>query len=802
MNFTISLITCSCANLLLGDMSGYTPFDRMISLVTKNLNAFQDCYTGREAVQSRMIAVGDGGTGSPSRFGEGDGNDQQESLRVLLSLLIKFSVCSCLRSPSATLPHSPPSTQPSGDGILSECLQFYLSNKKSFPLSSSAKANVKNFPQRSRLEAHFLHHLESSTVLAMSCTLNKSESRKSIQKSVFLTLTQVTDALLVQPDGTLTCKDIDPGLLLYIVKAWSALIGTLGAHSMDVDEDSSFFFTESLKSSLVSVIQTSLYLTGHHSILRHTDQGRYEPCQKSHSNRTSRDVLQYKADDVIMPPADPLLLTSATSDVRSHESDSDRVAVRDTSRKDGSAGVCLASDSLNNVCDGYTNRTKRNKEYSDRSNSLQTSDTSPDSVALLSHVVSFYVQLINEFGSAGIECRILNGHSIMTAVLSDSDTLSGITSTIIQSIIASCEEKQNAFDLFDASSRTVEDLYLQKDPNITISTSTRDKKYCIPTFHDVYPLINSLFNRTVVIEEVIQIAFSPGNFIEIQKVLRKMEILLFMIDNSENDISGGKSSLEDSSISPILYFLYKIARSGIATAADRVLSFLIESWEPIQEAFLTIRKIFPLNIMAFNSAQVPSNTHGSNSTSNTPHHHACCAMFLAHFYVKGHVEDIESTIPGRLVMQILYGCLHDDKICSEAATYVTVYKSLPESEPSTHGCVDAEEDLSNYFTNPLSEQSMRAKHVEHETEEMITLMTVAPNDTDMDSLKDARGGNNEIVQSADFEEGWDQISLFLSVLRSRLSSPHPIMIPSHLIPRTDKDLDILISRVVLLRTMH
>ena len=790
--------------MLLGDMSAYTPFYRMIFLVTKNLKAFQDCYTGREAVRSRMSVVGDGGVVSPSPFGEGEGegDDQQESLRVLLSLLIKFSVCSCLRSLSATLPHSPPSTQPSSDGILSECLEFCLSNKKSSSLSSSATGNVKNFPQRSRLEAHFLHHLESSTVLAMSCTRNKSESRKSIQKSVSLTLTQVTDALFVQPDGTLTCKDIDPGLLLYIVKAWSAIIGTLGAHSMDVDEDSSFFFTESLKSSLVNVIQTSLYLTGHHSVSRQADLGRYGPCQKTHSNRTSRDVLRYKTDDVIMPPADPLSLISATSDVRSHDSDSDRVAVSDTSRKDGSAGVCLASDSLNNVCDGYTNRTKTNKEYSDRSDSLQTSNTSPDSVALLSHVVSFYVQLFNEFGPTKIECRILNGHSIMTAVLSDSDTLSGITSTIIQSIIASCDEKQNAYDLFDASSRTVEDLYVQKDPNITLSTSTRDKKYCIPTFHDVYPLIESLFNRTVVIEEVIQIAFSPGIFIGIQKVLRKMEILPFMIDNCENDISRGKSSLEDSSISPILYFLYKIARSGFANAADRVLSLLIESWEPIQEAFLTVREIFPLDVMAVNSSQVPSYTSGSNSSSDTVHHHACCAMFLAHFYVKGHVEDIESTVPGKLMTQILYGCLHDDKICAEAVSYVTAYKSIPESELSTHGCVDAEEDLSKYFTNPLLEQSMRAEHVEHEAEEMITLMTVAPNDTDTDTLKDAREGKSETVQSTDFEEGWDQTSLFLSVLRSRLSSPHPIMIPSHLIPSNDKDLDILISRVILLRTMH
>ena len=781
-------------------MSAYTPFDRAIYLVAKNLTAFQDCYTGREVVRSRMSAVGDGGAGSPRPSGEGEGDDQQESLRVLLSLLTRFSVCTCLRSPSPITPHSPPAAQPSSDGILSECLKFSLSNKESSPSSSSAKGNVKNFPQRSRLEAHFLHHLESSTVVAMSSTLNKSESRKSIQKSVSLALTQVTDALLVQPHGTSTCKDIDPGLLLHIVKAWSALIGTLGAHSVDVDEDSSFFFTESLKSSLVSVIQTSLYLTGHNSTLRQANLGLDDLCQKTHSDRTNGDILRYKTDDVIMPPGDPLLVISATSSMRSHESYSDRVAASDTSREGDSAGVCLASDSLNNVCDGYTNSKKMNKESSDRSDSLQTSNTSPDSVALLSHVVSFYVQLFNELGPTKIEFKILDGHSIMTAVLSDSDTFSGITSTIIQSIIASCEEKQSAYDLFDASSRTVEDLYLQKDSNITISTSTRDKKHCIPTFHDVYPLIDSLFNRTIVIDEVIQIAFTPGNFIEMQKVLRKMEILPFMIDNCENDISGGKSSLEDSSISPILYFLYKIARSGIATAANRVLSLLIESWEPIQEAFLTVREIFPIpfDTMAIKSARVPPYTSGSNSTSNTPHHHACCAMFLANFYVKGHIEGVESTVPGRLTMQILYGCLHDDKICAEAVNYVTALKSIPESGHSTHGCVDAEEDLSNYFTNPLPEQSIRAKHVEHEAEDM----TVAPNDTDMDSLKDIIEERSGTVQASDFEEGWDQISLFLSVLRSRLSSQLPIIIPSHLIPSNDKDLDILISHVISLRTMH
>jgi hypothetical protein len=761
-------------------MRGDTPFDRMISLVAENMDAFQECYTGREVLRCKVSAVeGDRAVSmSPS------GADQKESIRALLVLLIRFSVCSSLRSSSL----SSSSAHCARDGLLSECAKFCLSNKESSPSSSSLEKE-KNIPQTMRLEAHFLHHLELSTVFALSYAPNKSESRKSVLKSVSTALIQVTDALLRPSDGSLSFKNIDPNLFLHIVKAWSTLMGTLGSHSKDSDEESSFF-SQSLKSSLVCVIQLSLYHTGYYLTGRNAGAECYGPCNKTHSNRLKEDVLRSRTDDVI---------------AHSAESDLGLVAVSDSSGEGGSTAVCLADDGHNNSSDRSNTRKNMNKESAVRSHSKSEVINSADSVALRSHVVSLYVQLINQCKSEKIGRDILEGHSTVIGLLSESDTLSGVIITIMKSIVASCEAKHAAHDLFDAASHAVGGQYIQEDVNFRKSTSTssRDGNRNIPTFHDVYPLIDALFSRNIIIEEVIKIAFSAECFNEIRDVLRKMEAIQSLIENSEYDISGGKSSLEDSEISPILYFLYKVATSGIADAADRVLSVLIESWEPVQTLFHTIRETFPGAIVN-RSATIPSYTIESDSRVKTPHHHACCAMFLAYSCVEGHMGGVEFLCAGRLMMQILYGCLHDDSISADARSYVTSLKSVTELNCNICEGLEVEEDLSVYFTHPLPEQSKIAKDTESESEavEDVAAAHGIACDTNLDMVIDRAKVNTEHSHTDDSEEGWDQISLFLSVVRSRLASPVPIVLPPHLVPSNNSELEDLISHIISLRTQH
>lgn len=768
-------------------MTGDTPFDRMISLVAQNMNAFQECYTGREVMRCKVSAV----EGDRSVSMSPSGADQKESIRALLVLFIRFSVCSSLRSSSL----SSSSAHCARDGLLSECAKFCSSNKESSPSSSSSQEKEKNVPQTMRLEAHFLHHLELSTVFALSCAPNKSESRKSILKLVSTSLIQVTDALLRPSDGSSSFKNIDPNLFLHIVKAWSTLMGTLGAHSKDSDEDS-FFFTQSLKSSLVCVIQSSLYHTGYYPTGRNAGAECYEPCKKTHSNRLKGDVLRSRTDDVIMHSA---------------ESDLDLVAVSDSSGEGGSTAVCLADDGHNNSSDRNNTKKNTNKEDALKSHSKG----SADSVTLHSHVVSLYVQLINQCRSEEIESDVLKGHSTVIGLLSESDTLHGVISTIMKSILASCEEKQDAHDLFDAASHTVGGQCLQEDANIRKSTSTstssRDGNRKIPTFLDVYPLIDALLSRNIVIEEVIKITFSAEYFNEIRDVLRKMERIQSLIENSEYDVSGGKSSLEDSEISPILYFLYKVARSGIAGAADRVFALFIESWEPVQTLFHAIRETFA-DAIVNRSAFIPSHAIESDSSVKTPHQHACCAMFLAYFCVEGHMGGVEFLCAGRLMMQILYGCLHDDSICADARNYVHLHvkpelslKLVTDLKCNPCKGVEVEEDLSVYFTNPLPEISKIAKDTESGSEAMekeVAVAHVIACDTDLNMIIDRAKVNTEYSHTDDSEEGWDQMSLFLSVLRSRLASPVPIMLPPHLVPSSNSDLEDLIAHVISLRIQH
>ena len=762
-------------------MTGDTPFDRIISLVAQNMDAFQECYTGREALRCKVSAV----DGDRSVSMSPSGADQKESIRALLVLLIRFSVCSSLRSssPSSSSAHC------AREGLLSECAKFCSSNKGSSPSSSSSQEKEKNIPQTMRLEAHFLHHLELSTVFALSCTPNKSESRKSILELVSTALIQVTDALLRHSDGSSSLKNIDQTLLLHIVKAWSTFMGTLGAHSNDNDEESSFF-TQSLKTSLVCVIQSSLNHTGYNLTGRNAGVECYEPCKKTHSNRLKGDVLRSRTDDVIMHSAD---------------SDLDPVAVSDSSGGGGSAAECAADDGHNDSSDRNNTKKNINKEDAVKSHSK----VSADSVTLHSHVVSLYVQLINQCRSEEIESDILEGHSTVIGLLSESDTLHGVISTIMKSVVASCVEKQASHDLFDAASHAVGDQYIQEDANIRNSTSTstssRDGNRNISTFHDVYPLIDALFSRNIVIEEVIKIAFSAEYFNEMRDVLRKMETLQSLIENSEYDISGGKSSLEDSEISPILYFLYKVARSGIADAADRVFSLFIESWEPVQTLFHTIRETFPVPDAIINrSATTASHAIESDSSVKTPHHHACCAIFLAYYCVEGNMGGVEYLCTGRLMMQILYGCLHDDSICADALSYVTSLKSVTDLKCNPCEGVEVEEDLSMYFTHPLPEQSKIAKGMENESEAMEqgAVAHVIACDIKVDMIIDRAIVNTEHSHTNDSEEGWDQMSLFLSVLRSRLASPVPIILPPHLVPRSNSDLEDLIAHVILLRTQH
>jgi hypothetical protein len=742
----------------------------MISLVAQNLGAFQECYTGMEVLRCKVSVV----EGDQSISTSPSGADQKESIRALLVLLIRYSVCSSLRSSSL----SSSSSYSAREGLLSECAKFCLSSKECSPSSSTSQDNEKNIPQIMRIEAQFLHQLELSTVVALSCALNKSESRRSILESVSTALIKVTDALLRPSDGSSSFKNIDQTLFLYIVKTWSALMGTLGAHSKDTDEES-LFFTQSLKSCLVCVIESSLYHSRCHLTGQNTDMERYEPCKKSHSNRLKGDILRSRT-----------------------ELDLGVVTVSDFS-----AAVCVADDGHNKSSDGNNIRKNINKESAGRSHSKSEVINSAASVTLHSHVVSFYVQLINECRSEDIECSILEGHSPVIALLSESNTLSAVISTIIRAILASCEEKLAAHDLFDAASHPVVDQYLHEQANsrksTSISTSPRDGKGNIPTFHDVYPLIDALFSRNTFIEDVITIAFSEECFKEIQDILRKMETIPSLMENSEFDISGGKSSLEDSSISPILFFLYKVARSGIADAADRVFTLFIESWEPVQILFHTIRESFP-DMIVNRSATIPPHASESDSSVNTSHHHACCAMFLAYFCVQGHMGGVEFLGAGRLMMQILYGSLHDESICADALRYVTSFKSVADLKSNPCEGVEDEIDLSLYFTNPLCEQSKIAEVTESESEavEEDAVAHVVACDADLKMIIDRAKGKNRNSQAEDFELGWDQMSLFLSVLRSRLASPDPITLPPHLVPTSDSDLEDLISHVISLRKQH
>lgn len=761
-------------------MAGDIPFDRMISLVAQNMNAFQECYTGREVMRCNVSAV----EGDRSFSTGPSGIDQKESIRALLVLLIRYSVCSFLRSSS----HSSSSAYPARERLLSECAKFCLSSKESSPLSSNSQDKDKNIPPTMRLEAHFLHHLELSTVVALSCAPNKSESRKSILKSVSTALIQVTDTLLRPSNGSSSFKNIDQTLFLYIVKAWSTLMGTLGADSKDKDEKS--VVTPALNSSLVCVIQSSLYHTGYYLTGRKAGVERYEPCQKTHSNRLKGDVLRSRTDDVVVHPA---------------ESDLGVVAVSDSSVEGVSAVVCLADYGHNNSSDGNNTRRNINKESGVRSHSKSEHVRSADSVTLHSHIVSLYVQLINDCRAEDIEGNIWEGHSTVIALLSESDTLSGVVSTILKSVIASCEEKQAAHDLFDAASHPVRDQYLQEEANIgkSTSTSTRDGRGRIPTFHDVYPLIDALFSRNAVIEEVIKIAFLAEYFNKIRDILRKMETITSLIENSECDVSGGKASLEDSAISPIVYFLYKVARSGIADAADRVLSLLIESWQPVRTLFHTIRETFSDMIVNRLAAKTPYASE-SDSSVKAPHHYTCCVMLLAYLSVEGHMGGLESSCAGRLMLQILYGCLHNDSICEDTLRYVTSLQFVTDLKCNPPEGVEVEEDMSMYFTKPLSEQSKIAKDTGREsgTVDYVAVARVIACDTDLNMIIDRTKVNTEHSHTDNSEEGWDHMSLFLCVLRSRLASPVPIILPQHLVPSNNSEIEDLITHVISLRTQH
>jgi hypothetical protein len=699
---------------------------------------------------------------------------RETSLEDLLRLLTAYAVRSSLPQPSAvpvfgsssSASECSSSSSSSAhkimrDQILSECASFCL-GVEAVRASDSAGSSPE-------YTTSFLTELERSIVSAYSQRSTTPSHKRAVLRSVTHCLVRIVEAL--SPFTGSIRMDMAP--LSGILRAWTAVLGIIaseGAANLAdaaAGSSASVVLDRVVKEAVLKVVYACL------------------------------STLGYELDS----PNTLCSIGLKASALRLHPK---------SDFPQGTASTSADSSARTDVGDGSMNTDSCDKDSTLHSDSLSSKSPDPDPDVKYSIVVYFL--------------SVLSSYSDLmpsTDPLAPAEEyyLNSMVSAVFVSLLSSCQCKQSLRDRAVETPSYSCSYSLLGDADSSLSHRPSVKEInpttSIPVFQDVFPLIETLLrDEPRIIRTVLRVISYAEHAKGIQQILRKIEVSSACTEGSECDISDAQLYSEHCTVTPFLYLLYRLARSSLL-GADTVTRLCGGSWEPLRELCQRAQATF----QQFETQEKKESTNGDSPLSNmvdiTP-------RLLAYFHVSGDLGGLGTDSSGGLLIQILYGALQHERTCEVARQYVHLLENNTAMK-TTHAhayCAADEhsEDLSGYFSSPLNAECSSSSGSVFGSEGMQVDGTdssaAGPGTTELlhpSSSSAPRGPSDggglthpregdRLPEGSD-APGWDLGSMFMAVLRYKLSCPvgctlkASVPIPYSLIPASEEELEAIIAAV-------
>jgi hypothetical protein len=672
-----------------------------------------------------------------------------------LSVVSSFGSSSTAECSSSLSSSSPETVR---DQILSECMSFCLGVEAVRASDTSGSSP--------RYAASFLTELERSLVSAHSRRSSTRSHRRAVLRSVTHCLVGVVEAL-----SPCTGSDrADAAFLSGILRAWTAVLGIIAsegaANLVDATEGSfsSAVLDRVVKEAVLKVVGACFLTLG----------------SDLHSPDTSCSI-GLKASALRSHPKRDLPQGTVSS----------------------SADCCAEIGSVK-------------VDISDKDTILDadSSNLIPPDPDFRHNIIVFFLSVLSSYGALMPSTDPL--------VPSEESCLESMLSAVFVSVLSSCHYKQRLRDravetpIYSCSSSLLGDAdsslsHRQSTQGCSLTTS-------IPIFHDVFPLIEALLGDDPrIFRAALRVINSAEHSKEIQHILRKIEVSSACIEGSECDISDAQLYSQYCAVTPFLYLLYKLARSSLL-GADTVMCLCAGSWESLRELHEKAKTTFQQFDIQEEKGRTDADSPLSNSAGIAP-------LLLAYLHVSGDLGGLETDSTGGLLVQILYGALQDERTCEAAREYVLQLESnaaVEATRTQRYSAADEYcEDLSGYFSSPVraerssscgsvfASEGMKVEDADSSAGSGIgellppssTSAPMGPRDGGGPTHpRDGEMARDRLSKGSD-APGWDLGSMFIAVLRYRLSCPpgrilqSSVPIPHTLIPASEEDLEAIIAAV-------
>lgn len=657
------------------------------------------------------------------------------------------------------------------DQVLSECASFCL-GVRAFRASDTMGSS-------SQYTATFIAELKRSLVSAYSQRSSARTHRRAVLISVTHCLVGVMDCLTPYTGS----DRVDAASLSEILRAWTAVLGIIASEGVANSADTA-------DGSFVSAV---LNTEVREAVMKLVDA-----CLQH---------LGYGLDSSIMSCG----IAVKENAVRSHPK-------RDPSQ--GSVPSSAESCSKSELGDRSSKIDKSDKDtITDRESSNSNSADSD----VKYDIIVFFLSALSSYG------MLMPRTDPLTP--SEDRCLNNMMSAVFTSLLSSCQYKQHMRDraIETPSYTSSYSCSPQGDTDPSLSdklspqgcnTTTR-----VPVFHNVFPLIEALLGEEPrTFRAALRVISSAEYSKEVQQILHGIEVSSACMQGSECDISDVQLYSEHCTVTPFLYLLYRLSRSSVH-GADTVISMCGGTWDSLRELHQSAKTAFKQFVIQQGTGSIDGESSLSDTVGITP-------RLLAYLHVSGDLARLETDSTGGLLIQILYGALQHERTYEAAREYVLQLESNPILEPThTHACCAAAEvyeDLSEYFSGPVSAECSSSSAGESMQVEdtdsgaagmgMGMGMGAVPQELLPSSLSssspprvpsDAGGltypragpGDRVWVLNGSDAPGWDLGSMFIAVLRYKLSSPlgcthdSSIPIPHTLIPSNEEELESIIAAV-------
>jgi hypothetical protein len=651
------------------------------------------------------------------------------------------------------------------DQVLSECASFCLGVRAIIASDTMGSC--------SQYTATFIAELKRSLVSAHSQRSCARTHRRSVLISVTHCLVGVMDCLTPYTGS----DRVDAASLTEILRAWTAVLGIIAsegvANSADAADGS--FVSAVLNTEVQEAVMKLV-----NACLQH---------------------LGYGLDSSI---------TSCGIAVKEN-------AVRSHPKRDPSQGSISSSAESCSKSEIGDRSSKIDKSDKDTITDRESSNSNSADSDVKYDIIVFFLSALSSYGMLMPKTEPLTP--------SEDRCLNNMMSAVFSSLLSSCQYKQHMRDRAietpsDASSYSCSDLSLSdKLSPQGCNTTTR-----VPVFHNVFPLIEALLGEEPrTFRAALRVISSAEYSKEIQQILHGIEVSSACMQGSECDISDAQLYLEHCTVTPFLYLLYRLARSSVH-GADTVISMCGGTWDSLRELHQSAKTAFKQFVIQQGTGSIDGESSFSDTVGIAP-------QLLAYLHVSGDLGRLETDSTGGLLIQILYGALQHERTCEVAREYVLQLESNPILEPThTHACCAAAEvyeDLSEYFSSPVSvecssssaSESMQVEDTDSGaagmgvgavTQELLpsSLSSSSPPRVPSDAggltYPRAGPGDRVWVPNGSDAPGWDLGTMFIAVLRYKLSSPlgctheSSIPIPHTLIPSNEEELESIIAAVASL----